>query len=368
MPNNPHPTKPINLGLQGGGSHGAFTWGVLDRLLEDERIQFEGITGASAGAMNAVVLASGYVQAGREGARRSLRRFWEEIGRAAWASPLRRSPLQHMSGEWSLDSSPGYLFLDVMSRMLSPYEINPLDINPLRDVLKSSVDFDAIHSCQELKIFISATNVMTGRIEVFNQRQLTADHVMASACLPFMFKAVEIDGTPYWDGGFMGNPPLFPLFDHCTTDDVVIVQINPFRRDVAPKTAREIQNRLNEITFNHSLMREFRAIDFVTRLMEAGRLEGTGYRRVLVHVIGDEPMMSTLGASSKLNAEWEFLDMLFRNGRSVADAWIGRHFDALGERSTFSIDDVFGDEVDPLDGDRINRSAAYQARKPKAAE
>ena len=354
--------KKINLALQGGGSHGAFTWGILDRLLEETRLEFEGVTGASAGAMNAVVLASGYAKGGREGAREALREFWYEISNAAWASPMRRSWMGKMRGSWSLDDSPGYLWVDMMSRLLSPYETNPMDINPLRKTLWQLVDFEAVRDCSEIKLFISATNVRNGRVRVFHQDELDIPHVMASACLPFMFKAVEIEGEAYWDGGFMGNPPLYPLFDHCETDDVIIVQINPFERVEIPTSARSIQNRLNEITFNASLMRELRAIDFVTRLLDEGRLEGTGYRRVLVHLIGDEPMMSTLGASSKMNAEKAFLDMLFEQGRNIAAKWIDAHFGQIGNESTFSIGGVFGEETDPLDGERISRDAKYRVK------
>ena len=248
----------------------------------------------------------------------------------------------------------------MLSRMLSPYELNILDYNPLRDVLNDQVDFERVRNCDPLKLFISATNVQTGRAEIFSQAALTVDHVMASACLPFMFKAVEIDGVPYWDGGYMGNPPLFPLFDCAQTDDVVIVQINPFKRMETPKTAREILNRLNEITFNSSLTRELRAIDFVTRLMDAGRLDDTGYRRVLVHLIEDENTLSALGASSKLNAEEAFFSMLFEKGRTAANDWLSNHFEDVGVRSSFAIADMFEREQDPLDGDRINRDAVYK--------
>jgi len=351
--------KRINLGLQGGGSHGAFTWGVLDRLLEDERIEFEAITGASAGAVNAVVLADGLATGNRDEARKTLRRFWEAVSRAGMFSPLRRTPLEAAKGGWNLDNSPGYIFFDVLSRIASPYDLNPLNLHPLRDLLQKTVDFDRVRASM-LKLFISATNVETGRAKVFDKEHLTINHILASACLPFLFKAVEIDGVPYWDGGYMGNPPLWPLFDHSTADDVVIVQINPIRRPGVPKTAREILNRLNEITFNTSLLRELRAIDFVTRLMEAGHLEGTGYRRVLVHMIGDEPALSALGASSKLNTEAAFLEMLFQKGRRAANGWIEQNFDAIGERSTVDIRDLFMGDDDPLDGSRIDRQAHFR--------
>ncbi len=349
----------INLALQGGGSHGAFTWGVLDRLLEEPRIEIVGVTGASAGAMNAVVLAEGYCGGDRDGARAALTRFWTRIGEAAAFSPIKRSPLGQAAGAWSLDTSPGYLFFDLLSRLASPYDLNPFDFNPLRDVLSGLVDFDRVRACRGLEVFISATNVRTGRSRVFSREEIGVNHVLASACLPFMFKAVEIDGAEYWDGGFMGNPPLYPLFDASPADDVVIVQINPFERPESPRSAREILNRLNEITFNASLIRELRAIDFVSRLIDAGRMEGTGYRNVFVHMIGDETTLAALGASSKLNAEPAFLTMLRDSGRRAAEQWLETHFDALGARSSLDLAALFGDETDALAGERIDRVARY---------
>jgi len=358
--------KRINLGLQGGGSHGAFTWGVLDRLLEDERIEIEALTGASAGAVNAVVLADGMATGNRDEARKTLRRFWEAVSAGGAYSPMRRTPLEAAKGGWNLDTSPGYIFFDVLSRLASPYDLNPFDLNPLRDLLKKTVDFDRVRASM-LKLFISATNVETGRARVFDKQHITIDHVLASACLPHMFKAVEIEGVPYWDGGYMGNPPLWPLFDHSTSDDVVIVQINPITRPGLPKTAREILNRLNEITFNASLLRELRSVDFVTRLMEAGHLEGTGYRRVLVHMIGDEPALSALGASSKLNTESAFLELLFQKGRRATDGWLAQHFADVGERSTINIRELFMGDEDGLDGSRIDRAAHFRDVKTSTA-
>ena len=359
----PANTRMINLALQGGGSHGAFSWGVLDRLLEDETIEIEAITGASAGAMNAVALADGLAQWRREDARATLRRFWEGVCEAARASPLQRTPFDMMfGGGWNLDKSPAYLWFDVMSRIVSPYEMNPLNLNPLRDIVERLIDFDRVRT-SEIKLFLSATNVETGRTKVFRNADLTPDHVMASACLPFMFQAVEIDGVAYWDGGYMGNPPLWPLFDHCQSDDVLIVQINPIKRPGKPHTARDILNRLNEITFNASLLRELRAVDFVTRLLEEGRMEGTGYRRVLVHMVEDEATLSSLGASSKMNAERAFIEMLFHRGRATADAWLALHFADIGKKSTIDIRKLFMGEEDALDGYRITRAAEFKRRK-----
>ena len=346
------PTRAINLALQGGGAHGAFTWGVLDRLLADARLRIEGVSGTSAGAMNAVVLAEGMRQGGPEGARRALARFWEAVSEAARHSPVRRSPLDVFMGNWSLDASPGYLMFDVLSRLASPYDLNPMNINPLRDLLAELVDFEAVRACREVKLFLSATNVHTGRVRVFRGHEVSADVVMASACLPLLFQAVEIDGVPYWDGGYMGNPALFPFFRHCASQDVMLVQINPIERRETPRSAREILNRLNEITFNGSLLRELRAIDFVSRMLDAGWLPGDDYVKVRCHMVSAEPELSPLGASSKMNAEWAFLQHLFAIGRDAADQWLARHFDALGHRATLDLRRLFqGPEVEAGHGE-----------------
>jgi NTE family protein len=355
--------KLVNLALQGGGAHGAFSWGVLDRLLEDERVEIEAITGASAGAMNAVALAAGYADGDREQARESLRCFWNGVLDEARTSPLRRTPLEAMLGGWNLDASPTYVMFDLVTRLASPYDLNPYNLNPLKDLVTQLVDFDRVRK-SKVKVFISATNVETGRAHVWDKKELTADHVMASACLPWLFQAVEIDGVPYWDGGFTGNPALWPLFDHCQTDDVVLVQINPIKRPGAPTTARDIINRVNEITFNSSLLHDLRAVDFVSRLIEAGRLEGTGYRRMLIHAIADEKSLAELGASSKFNVEPEFIDMLFDKGREAAENWLRTSFRHVGVRSTVNVRKLFQGEDDSLDGDQLKPPR----RKPKAAE
>jgi NTE family protein len=328
--------KPINLALQGGGAHGAFTWGVLDWMLESRRFTVEGISGTSAGAMNAVVLADGFHKGGEDGAREALERFWKAVSDQAWLSPLRRSPIDIIMGQWSLDMSPSYLAFDIASRFASPYEFNPLNINPLRDVVEATVDFEAVRACDRLKIFISATNVQSGKIKVFSDGEITLDAVMASACLPHVFQAVEIDGVPYWDGGYMGNPPLFPLFGTTGSSDTVLVQINPVERKETPRTAREILNRLNEITFNSTLLREMRAIEFVTRLIEDGKLEAGHYQKVHMHRISATEL-NPLQASSKVNAEWRFLTHLRDIGRAAAQDWAEENYEAVGKRSSVDL-------------------------------
>ncbi|WP_428698750.1 patatin-like phospholipase family protein [Stappia sp.] len=332
--------KPINLALQGGGAHGAFTWGVLDWLLERELFTIEGVSGTSAGAMNAVVLAAGMHEGGEEGARAALHRFWKAVSDRAWLSPIRRTPLDVIMGQWSLDMSPSFLAFDIASRFASPYEFNPLNINPLREVVAETVDFDAVNACQAIRVFISATNVHSGKIKVFSGEEITLDAVMASACLPHLFQAVEIDGVPYWDGGYMGNPPLFPLFGNTGTPDTVLVQINPVERNETPRTAREILNRLNEITFNSTLLREMRAIEFVTRLIEDGKLDRKDYQKVHIHRISAEGL-KPLQSSSKVNAEWRFLTHLRDIGRQAAEQWAGAHYDSVGTRSSVDLREEF---------------------------
>lgn len=333
--------KMVNVALQGGGAHGAFTWGVLDRLLEDGRIEFEAISGTSAGAMNAVVVADGFMRGGPDGARQALQDFWEAVSREGAKSPIQRSPINVFMGDWSLDTSPGYLFFDHLTRLASPYDLNPLNYNPLRDLLEAQVDFDRITAGNKMKLFISATNVHTGRVRVFTCGEITPDVVMASACLPFMFQAVEIDGVPYWDGGYMGNPVLFPFFNSCASSDVVLVQINPIERKTTPRTAREILNRVNEITFNSSLLKELRAIEFVARLIDDGKLDPADYKQVLLHRIDAVEEMAALSASSKLNAEWAFLVHLRDIGRAAASRWLERHYDRIGEGSSVDIRTFF---------------------------
>ncbi len=333
--------KRINLALQGGGAHGAFTWGVLDWLLEDQRFVIDGITGTSAGAMNAVVLASGLQAGGTEGARESLESFWRQVSQTAFLSPIKRSPIDVALGHWSLDFSPSYLAFDLMSRFSSPYEFNPLNINPLRDVVEEVVDFDRVHHCSNLKLFVAATNVFTGKIRVFSEKDVTLDAVMASACLPHLFQAVEIDGEPYWDGGYMGNPPLYPLFYGTKTADVVLIQINPVERREVPRSAREILNRLNEITFNSTLLRELRAVDFVSRLIEDEKLPAGEYTKVHMHRISGEEL-KPLQSSSKVNAEWSFLSHLKEIGRKAAQEWVEENFDQIGVRSTVDLRAEFG--------------------------
>ena len=339
--------KRINLALQGGGAHGAFTWGVLDRILEDGRLEIDAISGTSAGAMNAVALADGFTSGGADGAREKLEGFWRTMSDAAKNSPIQRAPIDVMMGNWSLDRSWGYHVMDAMTRMFSPYQLNPLNMNPLRDVLEDCVDFSCVQSCHSIKLYISATNVETGKVKVFDSHHLTSDMVLASACLPNVYQAVVIDGVPYWDGGYMGNPALFPFHTGSDCADIAVVQINPVERKGIPRTPQEIQNRLNEIAFNSSLLKELRAIDFVDRLIDEGKLDETRYRRERIHIIENQNALIPLGASSKMNAEWAFLTHLRDLGRETATQWLEAHFADVGVRSTVDLRAMFTD-IGPL--------------------
>ena len=333
--------KKINLALQGGGAHGAFTWGVLEHLLSDERLAIEGISGTSAGAVNAVMLADGLARGGREEASKRLADFWRAASRDGNLPPLQRGVLDRLFAFFPIEGSPFQAWVEAWSHALSPYDFNPLNINPLKELVERFVDFAAIRACPHLHLFISATNVHTGRLRVFTKKHVSADVVMASACLPLLFRAVEIDGVPYWDGGYMGNPAIFPFFAATESEDVLVVQINPIERHTTPTSSREIMNRINEITFNSSLLAEFRAIAFVGRLIDQGRLpRGTGpgqYRRINVHRVALDGAASQLSADSKLNNDFDFFDMLRQNGRRAARRFLDAHYDDIGTRSTIDL-------------------------------
>ena len=334
--------KPISLALQGGGSHGALTWGALDRLLEDDRLAIKAISGTSAGAMNAVALADGMTSGGRDGARQSLHDFWKAVSDAARFSPIQRSPVDRLMGRFSLDRSPGYLFFEGLSRAFSPYQLNPTGANPLRELLEKQVDFANVNACETLKVHVTATNVRTGQPKVFGPGELTIDAVLASACLPQMHAAVVIDGEEYWDGGFTGNPALYPLLAEAATPDIVVIQINPIRREEPPRSAREIINRFNEISFNSSLVKELRAIALLQRVAIARNLDLGRYGHTFLHLIHADAEVQDLSASSKMNAEWEYLQFLFERGRGWADAWLAESFDRIGVESTLDLDGLFG--------------------------
>ena len=333
-------TRRINLALQGGGTHGAFTWGVLDRLLEEDRIEYDGLSGTSAGAINGAILALGLLEGGRQGAKDALNRFWRSLGAKFAVSPLKATPMEKALWGWDLTYSLAYNAFDTMTRVMSPYQINPfpIELNPLRKALTENLDLSRLRTDKSaMRLFISATNVRTGKPKVFKREEMTVDALLASACLPNVFKAVEIDGEAYWDGGYLGNPALWPLYHERMAADIVLVQLNPLLRPELPTSTSDIMNRLNEISFNASLMSEMRAIDFVQRMLDSGRLEQPRYRRLFLHVIEDEERMRKFKLSTKFNGDWHFLQTLRDYGRDAAELFINESLDKVGRESTLDI-------------------------------
>jgi len=337
--------KRLSLALQGGGAHGAFEWGVLDRLLEDERLSICAVTAASAGAMNAVALAAGLAEDGPAGARARLDRFWRSVNHAGGRNVFGDSALwtAAMSPNW-LRANPFFRRVEPLMLAASPYEFNPFNLNPLHDVLEQTIDFARVRAAP-LEVFVSATDVRDAKLKVFVRPELTPEMVMASAALPNLFQAVEIEGRRYWDGGYLGNPALWPLIDgEGAPSDILLVTLNPFHRSQAPRTAGEIVDRLNEITMNASLSAELRAIAFVQRLIEEGQLTDQAkaqYRQILIHAIDADHLLQDLSLASKFNTEWSFLSGLKERGRQAADAWLAAHFDDLGLRSSFDLQERF---------------------------
>jgi NTE family protein len=336
----PKGQKRINLALQGGGAHGAFTWGVLDHLLEDGRLTVEGISGTSAGAVNAVMLADGLNRGGPDEARKRLSEFWRAASLGGDLPAVQRAVTDKLFALLPGEGTPSFNWLSAWSQYLSPYDLNPLNINPLKDLIERFVDFEGLRA-DTRQIFIAATAVQTGRLHIFPHDKISAEAVMASACLPAVFRAVEIDGVSYWDGGYLGNPVLYPFFRSTDTEDVLIVQINPLVRKKIPHTTREIMERVNEITFNSALMAELRAIEFVNRLIDQGRLpHGTGpneYRHIKVHRIVMEGLGEHFSASTKLRNDYESLDLLRKLGQRSARRFLDRHYDDIGARSSVDL-------------------------------
>lgn len=328
----------IDLALQGGGAHGAFTWGVMDRLIEEPGLQIEGISGTSAGAMNAAVMASGYEHGGIDGAKAALEAFWKATADAGRFSPLQRGPMALLSGKWTLENSPVYMGFEMMSRMFSPYDLNPMNMNPLRAILAETVDFDCLGKAR-LQLFITATNVRTGTGRIFRNAEITPDVLMASACLPTMFQAVEIDGECYWDGGYVGNPTITPLVRETDSHDTILVQINPIVRDEVPRSAREIMNRLNEVAFNSPLVKELRMIALLNKVADVGHGEGERWAAMRIHRIASD-RVNEVDSSSKLITEWTFLQKLRDEGRRCAEVFLAAHGANLGKRSTLDLDSM----------------------------
>lgn len=337
--------KIVSLALQGGGSHGAFTWGVLDRLLEDRRIEIQGISGASAGAMNAVVLAHGYTVGGRKGAREALTTFWESVASTASFTVVSGAGATAASIDAEARPTAAFQAFLALARFVSPYQFNPFELDPLRDILVQQIDFERLRAKCPIQLFIATTRVTTGTLRLFRNRKLTIDVLLASACLPSIQRAVEIDGEPYWDGGLAANPPLFPLVHRCAACDIVVVILNACRRPEIPKTSDEIWHRLNEISFGSSFFTELQGLALATReaersLFPLGRLERR-LKRLKMHVVDAQELMSQLSTMSRLNTHPAFLEALRDEGRARAAAWLEENFKLIGERSSFRLDSFF---------------------------
>jgi NTE family protein len=330
--------KQIKLALQGGGSHGAFTWGVIDRLLEHGGFEVEAVVGTSAGAVNAAVLAYGLAIGGKDGGRERLSHFWHRVSAAGRFGPLQPTALDKLFSLGNLNFAPLWYLHDFLSKIFSPYEINPGNFNPLRDLLRDVIDFDRLRaSGNGPELFVCATNILNGRLRVFHKPEITVDSIIASATLPYLFQAVEIDGQYYWDGGYCGNPPIFPLIYMGGGRDILIVQINPINITKVPRTARAILDHAATLSFNSSLMREMRVIKFIQDLIDSGDLDGAKHMRTLIHTIDAEQELAAFDVSSKFNVDLGFLLHLFALGRAKADAFIEAHYGAIGLRSSTDI-------------------------------
>ncbi|MBL7931053.1 MAG: patatin-like phospholipase family protein [Bacteroidia bacterium] len=334
--------KPVCIALQGGGAHGAFTWGVLDRLLEEEHLVAEAMCGTSAGAVNAVTCAYGLHIGGPQKAKELMEKLWFKVAQSG-SYLFKPGFFDKAFSNGDINNSPGYMMFNIVSQFLSPYNFNPLNYNPLRDILNELIDFEELHLYNKKKLFICATNVKTNRAKIFTNKEITVDSVLASACLPFLFQAVEIDGEYYWDGGYMGNPPIFPLITNTDVHDIVLVKINSININSVPTTARDIADRVNEISFNSSLINEMKLIHYRNELLRNGVLKSDNKtnREIFVHTISGYEALSQLSQSSKMNTSWEFLLSLKEKGRDIADRWIKTDFKEVGLKSTFDVEEHF---------------------------
>jgi NTE family protein len=334
--------KKVGMALQGGGAHGAFTWGVLDRLLEEENLVADAMCGTSAGAVNAVTCAYGLHIGGPLKAKELLEELWKRVAMSG-SFLFKPGAFDKAYGSGDIYNSAGYMWFNAISQVLSPYNFNPFNYNPLKDILSNLIDFEELTKYNKKKLFICATNVKTNRAKIFTNKEITVDAVMASACLPFLFQAVEIEGEYYWDGGYMGNPPIFPLISNTDLHDIVLIKINSININSVPTTARDIADRVNEISFNSSLINEMKLIHYRNELIRNGILtsDGKNNREIFVHTISGYEALSQLNYSSKMNTSWDFLVELKNKGRAIADNWIKNDFKQVGLKSTFDVEEHF---------------------------
>ena len=338
--------KKVGIALQGGGAHGAFTWGVLDRLLEADYIVADAMCGTSAGAVNAVVCAYGLHIGGPAKAKELMEKVWQKIAQNG-SYLFKPGGVDKYFGNGDIYNSPGYIWFNTISQFMSPYNFNPFNYNPLRDILNELVDFEELNLYNKKKLFICATNVKTNRARVFTNKEISIEAVLASTCLPFLFQAVEIGGEYYWDGGYMGNPPIFPLITNTNISDVVLIKINSININSVPTTARDIADRVNEISFNSSLINEMKLIHYRNELLRSGvlQVDEKTNREIYVHTISGYDALSQLSYSSKMNTSWEFLLELKEKGRETASHWLETDFKEVGVKSTFDVEEHFFDKL-----------------------
>jgi NTE family protein len=333
--------RKLNLALQGGGAHGAFTWGVLDCLLKEKDLEIVGVSGTSAGAVNGACLVYGLTQGGNETAREVLYELWRKNSESQKYSLIQPTILDKMDSKGNINFNPFFTLFSLLSKYISPYQLNPLIKNPLKELLLEVIDFKAINDQEYYKLFLSATNIRTSKVKIFQNHEITADAVCASACLPYLFKAVEIDGEFYWDGGYIGNPAMYPLFEHTKCKDLMLIQIDSINYNREPKQISEILDRATDISFNSSLMREMRAICFVTDLIEKGFDDNGRLIKTNIHYISTGDLMNDFNGSSKLNVDWEWLTYLRDQGYCRAETWISENYDKIGTEGSCDINSIF---------------------------
>lgn len=337
--------KKVCLALQGGGAHGSFTWGVLDKLLEDGRIEVEGLSGTSAGAMNALAMVQGLMNGGLESARKSLSDFWRQLSTvSAKTSPYKMSFYDKIMKNYNCDYSLAFYMCNILSHMLSPYQLNPFNINALKDLVESFFDFEKLRNYDKVKVFLCATHVASGKLKNFTLKSMTADKMLASACLPELFQAVKVDNDYYWDGGFIGDPAIYPLIYNCESPDIIIIRIKKIHHHELPTTVQQINDRLNEITFNACLMREMRNIYYITKLIDEGTIDPKKVKKLHIHVIDNENLFAHLGTQSIRNTDWDFLQHMFQAGRKTAAVWLDEYFDCIGVKTSAQIYEDYADE------------------------
>ena len=341
MSKNTSKNKKIAIGLQGGGSHGAFTWGVLDYLLEDGRIDIEGVSGTSAGGMNCLALCQGMAEGGKEGARKMLHRYWKILSEKSKKIGMTPTAIDKYKGGYGIATNPLFLMMGQISKNMSPYEWNPKNLNMLADLVKELFNFKKIASFEDLKVFLCATNVRTSKLKIFSGQEITPEAVLATACLPSLFQAVNIEGDDYWDGGFIGNPAIFPLIYNCKTPDIMVILLTPQYRHNTPKTMDEIHWRMTELSLINTLTREMRAIHFISKLIDEGIADKTRIRKLNMHVVQNPQVFADLDHTSALNSDWDFMMHLFEKGRETGQKWLEKNFDDIGVKTTANLEEEF---------------------------